>query len=73
MSNSMVHEFLFDVRLCASFRIKSANASEARRLLAEALDCASINAGEINGHTLIGEASLDGDAVLVESDGEPIG
>jgi len=72
MSNSM-QEYLFDVRLCASFRIQGANALEARRLLVEALDCASINAGEINGQTLIGEASMDGDAVLVEIDNLPIG
>ena len=69
----MVHEFLFDVRLRTSFRIKGANESEALHLLAEALDCACINAGEINGQTLIGEASMDGDAVLVEIDDMPLG
>lgn len=66
-----MHEYLFDVKLFASFRFKAENAAEARRLLAEALDCASINAGEINGCTLVGEASVDGAADLIEVDGEP--
>lgn len=66
------HEYLFDVKLFTSFRFTAANEAEARRLLAEALDCASINAGQVNGQTLLGEASMDGDADLVEVDGEAV-
>jgi hypothetical protein len=67
----IIHEYLFDVTLLSSFRIKAENESEARRLLAEALDCVSINAGKINEDALIGEASMEGDADLAEVDGHP--
>jgi hypothetical protein len=68
----VAHEYLFDVTLTASFRISAKDRAEAKRLLAEALNCASINAGEINGQTLIGEASMEGEADLAEVDGTPV-
>lgn len=67
----MLHEYLFDVTLLASFRFKATNVAEARRLLRDALDSASINAGEVNGQTLLGEASMEGEADLAEVDGKP--
>ena len=69
VEKEMQHEYLFDVTLMSSFRVTAANESEARRLLAEVLDCTSINAGQVNGRELIGEASMEGDAELVEVDG----
>ena len=64
------HEYLFDVTLIAAFRFRAASEQEARRLLAEALNCASINAGAINGVELVGEGSMEGEADLAEVDGE---
>lgn len=66
----MNHEYVFDVKVFTSFRFNARSEKEARGLLKESLDAASINAGEINGQTLTGEASMDGEAVLVEVDGE---
>jgi hypothetical protein len=65
------HEYLFDVKLFASFRVKAHSVKDARIALAAALDCASVNAGEVNGEPLVGEASVDGELELIEKDGEP--
>jgi hypothetical protein len=65
----MDHEYFFDVTLLSCFRFRAENEAEARKLLAEALDCASINAGMINGQVLLGEASMEGEADLAEVDG----
>ena len=68
-----MHKYLFDVKLFTSLRINAENEAEARRKLAEALDCASINCGEIDGQPLVGEASLDDDPPdLIEVDGEAV-
>lgn len=67
----VMHEYMFDVKLLAAFRFKAPHEQAARMLLAAALDCETINAGEINGCTLVGEASMDGEADLIEVDGEP--
>ena len=63
-----MHEYLFDVKLFASLRVKATSEEEARKLLATALDCCTINCGEINGDPLVGEASPDGEHDLVEVD-----
>jgi hypothetical protein len=63
-------EFLFDVKLISALRIKAESEAEARRMLTEALNCAEVNYGSINGDPLVGEASLDGELDLVEVDGE---
>lgn len=73
--STIEREYLFDVELFASFRFKASSEQEARRLLCEALDCTTINAGGINGQTLLGEASVstaDNSVCLAEVDGEPV-
>lgn len=69
--------FLFDIRLNASFRLDAASEAEARAMLTEALDCAFCNAGHYpDGSPVLFEASIDGDDCendgieLVEVDGE---
>ena len=65
------HEYLFDVKLFASLRIKARNERTARRMLAELLDCATVNCGALpDGSPLAGEASVDGELELIEVDGE---
>jgi hypothetical protein len=64
-------EYFFDVKLFASFRINAENETKARQLLADALDCASVNFGaDDSGDPLIAEASMDGEPDLIEIDGE---
>jgi hypothetical protein len=67
-------EFTFDVKLFATFSIKAANESAARRTLKSCLDCASVNAGSLpDGSPLVGEASLDDDPPdLISVDGESV-
>ena len=68
--NGPGHEYLFDAKLFTSVRIKAANEREARRTLAELLDCATVNCGTLpDGAPLIAEASLDGSLDLIEVDG----
>lgn len=66
MDTSQTLEYLFDVKLLASLRIKAKSEAEARRLLATLLDVATVNFGEIDGEPMIGEASIDGEPDLVE-------
>lgn len=62
-----MNEYLFDVKLFVSVRVQADTESEARRLLADALDCADINAGAWpNGDPVVFEASQDGEPDLVE-------
>lgn len=67
------HEYLFDVKLFASLRVKAGSEKEARAMLAKALDCAEVNCGQWpDGSPITAEASLDDDPPdLVEIDGEP--
>lgn len=66
-------EFLFDVKLFASVRVQAETEAEGRRLLAETLDCATINAGSWpNGEPIVAEASADGAADLLEIDGAAV-
>jgi hypothetical protein len=65
------HEYLFDLKLFASIRVKAATPEEARKLLLEHLECANINAGAWpNGDPITGEVSPDGEVDLIEVDGE---
>lgn len=68
------HEYAFDVKLFAALRVKAHSEKEARELLAQALDCVTINCGAILGEPLIGEASIDeeGEFDLYEIDGEAV-
>lgn len=62
-----MNEYLFDVKLFASVRVQADTETEARRLLADALDAADINAGAWpNGDPVVFEASQDGEPDLVE-------
>lgn len=64
-------EYLFDVKLFASVRVEAESEDAARKLLAETLDGASCNAGAWpDGAPVLFEASLDGEADLMEVDGE---
>ena len=71
MSDTTKHEYLFDAKLFTSLRITAPSERDARRTLAEMLDCATVNCGSLEcGSPLVGEASLDGYLELVEVDGE---
>lgn len=55
-----MHEYLFDVKLFASVRVKAKTEEEARKHLKVAFDCANCNGGAWpNGDPVIFEASLD--------------
>ncbi len=65
------HEYLFDVKLFAALRIKATSKREARRLLTESLESATIHCGELpDSSPLIAEAEVDGELELLEVDGE---
>ena len=66
-------EYLFDVKLFAAVRVQASDEGEARKMLDDALNCASCNAGSWpNGDPILFEASADGEADLSEVDGEPV-
>lgn len=68
-----MREYAFDVKLFAFIRVRAADEAEARRMLAEAFDCADANFGAWpNGDPITAEASIDGDADLMEVDGEAV-
>lgn len=64
--------FLFDLELSAAIRVDAANETEARAMLAKALDCADANFGAWEwGDPITGEVSLtEKPPVLAEIDGE---
>lgn len=66
----MAHEYLFDVKLFASIRVVADTEAEARAWLREHLDCADANFGSDEGAPIVAEASMDGEADLIEVDGE---
>lgn len=64
-------EYVFDVKMFATVRIRARKEGVARRYLNEAFDCMSVNAGVWpNGDPIVFEASQDGEADLVEINGE---
>ena len=66
-----MNEYLFDIKLFASIRIKAESEAEARATILDHLDCACVNAGAWpNGDPILFEASVDGDFDLVEINGE---
>jgi hypothetical protein len=68
-----MHEYLFDVKLFAAIRIKAETEADARAKLNKIFDCADANFdSDENGGSVTGEASQDGDADLVEIDGEDV-
>lgn len=71
------HEYAFDARLVAAFRVRATSPEEAKRKLVEALNCASANLGAIDGDPLLAEVSIDlgddgPDLTLYEIDGTPV-
>ncbi|WP_205804183.1 hypothetical protein [Burkholderia sp. Ac-20365] len=68
---SEVHEFLFDVKLDASIRLRAPSEAAAREALRECLNCGDANLGEILGQTIVCEVSLNGEAELAEVDDVP--
>lgn len=68
-----MREYLFDVKLFASVRVNANNIAEARKMLNDVFDCADANFGAWpDGDPVTAEASQDGDADLIEIDGEDV-
>lgn len=56
-----MREFLFDVKLLASIRVKAATEADARRLILSRIDCVEANFGAWpNGDPILGEVSVAG-------------
>lgn len=70
----MEHEYLFDVKLFASIRVKAESEKDARRLLEDSIACNTANLGAWpNGDPILCEISLDDEPdnnPLIEVDGE---
>ena len=67
-----MREYAFDLKLFTTVRIKATSEEMARRILRDHFDAIDINAGEIAGETIVCEASMDGEADLIEIDGEAV-
>lgn len=70
---STMHEYLFDVKLFCSLRIKAETQAAAEKQIEELLNCATANFGmQADGSPLIAEVTLDTEdgAELLEIDGE---
>lgn len=64
------HEYLFDVRLFASIRVRATSRREALTMLSQSLHCETVTLGEWpDGSTILAEVSADDDADLIEVDG----
>jgi hypothetical protein len=67
------HEYLFDVKLFASIRVRAESEDQARRMMREHIDAADANLGAWpNGDPILCEVSLDepDNDALIEVDGE---
>ena len=64
----MTHEYLFDVKLFASIRVRAASEKEARAILDECLDCAELSVMSGGKLEPTFEASMDGEPDLVDDD-----
>jgi hypothetical protein len=71
-----MHEYMFDVKLFASIRVKAESEKAAREKLATMLDCATLKLEDPDPSNkapyINGEVSMDGDADLMEIDGEEV-
>lgn len=66
-------EFAFDVKMLATVRVTAESEAEARRMLLDALDYAEANLGAWpDGEPILCGMSLDGEANLIEIDGEDV-
>jgi hypothetical protein len=70
------HEYLFDVKLFASIRVKAPTERAARDMLKDAIECNTANLGAWpNGDPITCEVSLDDEPdnnPLIEVDGEEV-
>jgi hypothetical protein len=67
------HAFLFDVKLFVLVNVHAPDEATAREMLAKALDGSKLDGGAWpNGEPLLMEASVDGEADLMELDGEAV-
>jgi hypothetical protein len=70
------HEYLFDVKLFASIRVKAHSERGARKMIERAINCNTANLGEWpNGDPILCEVSLDDNPdnnPLIEVDGEKV-
>lgn len=66
----VVHEYLFDLRLFASIRVRATSQKEALKMLSESLHCEAVSLGEWpDGSQILAEVSADDDADLIQVDG----
>jgi hypothetical protein len=67
------HEYLFDVKMFASIRVKAADEATAQAMLRAEVYSATANLGSWpNGDPIIAEVSVDDDNPdIIEIDGEP--
>ena len=64
-------EYVFDVKLFTTLRVKADSEAKARADLRRMLNCADANFGAWDeGDPILGEVSMDGEPDLVEIDGE---
>lgn len=64
------HEYLFDLRLFASIRLRAKSIREARAMLFTSLECATAKLGACpDGSPILAEVSPDDDADVMEIDG----
>lgn len=71
----MLKEYLFDVKMFASMRVKADSEAEARRMLKAELACAEANLGSWpDGSPILCEISMDDESggELIEVDGESV-
>lgn len=62
-----MNEYLFDVKLFATIRVRADSEAEARTLILDHLDCACVNAGAWpNGDPILFEASARGNFPLLK-------
>lgn len=67
-----MNEYLFDINLVATIRIKAESEAVALATLVDNLDCPFVNAGVWpNGDPILFKASVRGDFNLIEINGEP--
>jgi hypothetical protein len=71
LGDTALHEYAFDIKLLGSVRVNANSEAEAREMLRDNLDAATVNAGAWpNGDPIVFEASIDGEGSLYEIDGE---
>jgi hypothetical protein len=65
--------YLFDAKLCSALRVFAPDEAAARAYLGEALNCGDVVVRLPDGTPVRGEVSLEGELVLADVDGVPVG